>query len=301
MVTGYLHHKYAESLQEFGTPRELPRCAGWVLVRQIPGSPYYDGMGCYPIFACRDWSQLHADLKSLGDDLVTLTLITDPFWGGKLEDLQRCFDLVIPFKEHFVSDLSRPITEIVSKHHRKNARRALRDVCVERCPDPEQFLDEWADLYAVLIKRHDIGGIRAFSRQGFSRQLRVPGMVCFRVVYQDDVVGGNLFYVQGDVAYGHLSAFSPQGYALGASYAVKWAAIEYFADKLRWLTLGAGAGVWGDDSDGLTRFKRGWSTGTRTAYLCGRIFDQGRYSEVVRGKGVPSTGYFPAYRSGEFE
>jgi len=36
-------------------------------------------MGCYPIFACMDWSQLHIDLGHIGDDLVSLALVTDPF------------------------------------------------------------------------------------------------------------------------------------------------------------------------------------------------------------------------------
>jgi hypothetical protein len=43
-VNGYLRPGYAESL-EFGTPRELPRCGGWVLERQIPGFPDQDAMG----------------------------------------------------------------------------------------------------------------------------------------------------------------------------------------------------------------------------------------------------------------
>jgi hypothetical protein len=79
MITGYLHPGYAASLAEFGTPRLLPRSEGWILERQIPGSPYSDGMGCYPLFACQDWSQLHADLESIGSELVSLALVTDPF------------------------------------------------------------------------------------------------------------------------------------------------------------------------------------------------------------------------------
>ena len=77
-VNGYLHPGYAESLAEFGTPRELLRCGGWVLERQIPDFSYSDGMGCYPLFCCSDWSQLHKDLQDI-DDLVALALVTDPF------------------------------------------------------------------------------------------------------------------------------------------------------------------------------------------------------------------------------
>lgn len=64
--------------------------------------------------------------------------------------------------------------------------------------------------------------------------------------------------------------------------------------------LGAGAGIDDKGTDGLTRFKRGWSTGTRTAYFCGRVFDHAKYSELVRATSASATNYFPAYRAGEF-
>jgi len=302
MVTGYMHPEYAESLMEFGTPRELPKCEGWILERQIPGFPYRDAMGCYPLFACRDGSQLHVDLEDIGNELVSLSLVTDPFGEYDAAYLHRCFkDLVIPFKEHFIIDLCRSIDTFVSSHHRRYARKALKDVYVERCQDPSQFLNEWVNLYANLIETHNIKGILAFSHSAFAKQLSVPGIVVFRAVYEETTVGMLLWYVQGEVGYYHLGASSDHGYELRASFALFWSAIEYFAaNGLRWLNLGAGAGVESSGADGLSRFKRGWSTGTRTAYFCGRIFDHARYSEIVKAKGIPATDYFPAYRKGEF-
>jgi len=301
MVTGYLHPRYAESLSEFGTPRELSRCGGWILERQIPGFPCRDGMGCYPLFACQDWAQLHADLESLGNELVSLSLVADPFGSFDLAYLQRCFDLVIPFKEHFVADLRRPISEIICKKWRQYSRRARKNgICVEKCQEPTQFLDEWVALYNNLTDRHSIKGIRAFSRRSFAQQLSIPGIVMFRALFQDITVGAHLWYVRGEVAYSHLSAYNPVGYELRASSALYWSATEYFVGKLRWLNHGAGAGVKSNGTDGLSQFKRGWSTGTRTSYLCGRILDHERYSEIVKARGISATDYFPAYRIGEF-
>jgi hypothetical protein len=257
-------------------------------------------MGCYPLFACQDWSKLHLDLKELGDDLVTLTLVADPFGAYDVEYLEQSFDVVTPFKEHFVADLSRPIGDIASKHHRYYARRAFRDLEVKRCADPESHLDEWLDLYAALIKRHRITGIRAFSKDAFAKQLAVPGMVYFRALSQGTTVGANLVYVQGEVAYTHLSAFSARGYELRAAYAIRWCVIEYLINRVRWLNLGSYAGLGNVDDKGLKQFKGGWATGIRTAYLCGRIFDHGKYVELARARSIPVTDYFPAYRQGEF-
>ena len=87
--SGYLHPAYADSFAEIATPRELPHSGGWFLERTIPGSDLRDGIGCYPLFACRKWKGLAQDLPALADRLVSLCLITDPFGDFHEEDLSR--------------------------------------------------------------------------------------------------------------------------------------------------------------------------------------------------------------------
>lgn len=301
-LTGYLHPGYAESLAEFGTPRHLPQSGGWILERRIPGFPDCDGISCYPLLACEDWSRLDADLEGVESELVSLSAVTDPFGYYDSTYLRRCFpDVVLPFKEHFIIDLSRPMSTFVHPHHRRYARHALRNLHIERCQNPMQFVDDWVRLYSTLIGRHRIKGISAFSKGCFAKQLRVPGIIVFRAIHRETTVGMTLWYLHGEVGYYHLGAYNALGYQLHASFALFWFAIEFFAaNALRWLNLGAGAGVNAGGGDGLTRFKSGWSTGSRTAYFCGRIFNQERYSAVVKAKGVSVTDYFPAYRKGEF-
>lgn len=126
MVTGYLHRDYAESLAEFGEPLLLPKSEGWILKRRIPDFPAFDAMGCYPLFACSDWSRLDSDLDELKADLVSLTLVADPFGNHDVEGLRRCFrDLVIPYKEHFVVDLSLPLPPL--------RRPAIATMRAKRC------------------------------------------------------------------------------------------------------------------------------------------------------------------------
>jgi hypothetical protein len=300
MVTGYLHHSYAESLAEFGIPHLMPRSGGWILKRRIPGYPYYDAMGSYPLFMCRDWTQLQVDLADLEDELISLTLVADPFGKYDLAALRSCFDAVVPFKQHFVIDLNYPLDMLGSRHHKYYARRSLRDVLVEVCPNPTEFLGDWIGLYANLRERHGLQGIRAFSEKAFASQMDVPGAVLFRAVSRNSTVGMDWYYSQGEVSYGHLAAFSPDGYRVAASYALQWAAIEYFRGRSRWLNLGGGAGVENTVTDGLSLFKKGWATGTRPSFLCGRIFQREKYSEMAKAKGVCAGEYLPAYRKGEF-
>jgi Acetyltransferase (GNAT) domain len=300
-VAGYLHGAYAASLAEYGTPLMLPRSGAWVLRRRIDGVALHDAMGCYPLLACREWTQLPRDLEDLEQDLVCVSAVPDPFGDFPLELLAECFDLVRPFKEHFVIELARSPSSYVSVHHRRNVRRALRVVDVEACDDPPAVLEDWAGLYSHLVQRHEITGIRSFSRSSFARQLAVPGISVFRATHARRTVGMLLWYVQGDVAYYHLGASNALGYDLGASFALFWSAIDFFTNSgLQWIDLGSGAGLVDSATDGLRRFKRGWSTHTRTAYFCGRIFDARRYAALAAATDTENAVYFPAYRSGEF-
>ena len=234
--------------------------------------------------------------------MITLAVVTDPFGEYDSAYLNWCFeDVIIPFKEHYIVDLARSMNTFACSHHRRYARKALRHLCVERCEDPSQFIDEWVDLYSILIRKYNIKGMLAFSRDAFDKQLSVPGIVVFRAMYEQTTVGILLWYIQGEVGYYHLGAYSDLGYEMRASFALFWFAIEFFsACGLKWLNLGAGAGVQGNETDGLSRFKRGWSTGTRTAYFCGRIFNRAKYAQMVKAKGISAGDYFPAYRQGEF-
>lgn len=302
-MNGYAHPAYAKSFEEFGKPIELPRSKGWILKRKIPDFPYYDAMGCYPLFSCENWSELYYDLEhNMEEDIVCLSLVTDPF--GEFDEgyLKRCFkDVVIPFKDHFIADLNKPLETIVKSSRRRWMRKAFKNVTVEPVKNPKKYLNEWTTLYNMLIKKHNIKGIRAFSKKSFRKQLEVPGVVVFRAIHDNKTLGMHIWYVQGDIAHGHLGSYSKEGYKLYVPYALYWYILKHFQEKgLRWVNFGAGAGIKSKSKDGLSKFKSGWSTDTKTTYFCGRIFDHQKYSEIIEKKKMFDTDYFPAYRKGEF-
>jgi len=298
MSQGYLDPLYASSFAEFGEPRRLVHSSGWVLEREIPDSDVRDAMGLYPLFCCEDWSALSRDLGDAGQSWISLAVVTDPLGEYDQTLLERTFDIVLAYKEHYIADTRAPLRDTVSRSHLSNARRALRKVDVEVCDDPASYVDDWVELFAVLAEKHAITGLRAFSRDAFTKQLQVPGLVMFRADRGGRTVGFDLWFVQDDIAQGHLVAFSEEGYALRASYATKWTLLNYFANRVRWVNFGGLPGVTDQLSAGLRHFKRGWSNTTKTAYFCGRIFDPKTYS--LLSERVPETTFFPAYRAGEY-
>lgn len=294
MAQGYLSPLYSCSLAEFGDPLYLPASQSTILKRSIPRTPFYDAMGCYPLLCCQKWSALPQDLAQLSSELVSLTAVTDPLGAYTLADLEQSFNTrIIPFKRHWLVQGGRPPDSVASSHHRYYTRKALSAVEVEMTLQPQQYLDEWCQLYQNLCSRHSITGIQAFSATAFAQQLTIPGTILFVARVKTQIVAAHIWYQQGACVYSHLAAASELGYQLMAAYALYWHALDYFAEQADWIHLGAGAGLAEDPKDGLTRFKKGWATESRTAYLCGHIFDPERYQTL---SSKSQTGYFPAYR-----
>lgn len=295
----YTASAYAASQREMGLPLALECCGGWVLRRPVPESGRHDAMGCYPLFACRDWDRIGQDVDALRQRLVSLTLVSDPFAPIDPASLGGTFDVVRPFKTHFVADLDLAPERIASPHHRYEARRGLRRVEVDVCWRPRAHVDDWVELYAQLVAYRGLSGPHAVSATSFSELFELDDVVMLRAIADGATVGAQILVLQGDVAHAHLAAFTPAGYRLGASYALDWVAIESMKERARWLNWGGQAGLKEDPDDGLARYKRGWATHTRQAWLLGAILDPDAYAEVCGGGGASRT-YFPAYRSGEF-
>jgi hypothetical protein len=300
-ISGYLHPQYAKSFNEFGELRKLIRCGGWIIQRNIPATSYLDAMGCYPFFICHDWGRLHEDLNEMKSDLVSLVLVTDIFADVDKSYLEKHFSIIKIFKKHQISNLEDNFENYISKHHRYYAKRSLRKLKVEFCFEPIHCLEDWIKLYDNLSIRHKISGIRRFSKESFKMLLDVPGIFIVIGKIEGDVVGAHIIVIVGNYAYSHLAAFSDKGYRNFASYGIYWMTLEYLSHrKIKLFDLGGVSGIEDNSEDGLSRFKKGWSSGSMTNFLCGCIFDHRKYMEILRMRKISAENYFPAYRKGEF-
>jgi len=298
---GYYHPDYARSLEAFGEPVELKRCGGYILKRTIPGFQFCDAMGCYPLFCCNDWKLLCADISQLKQEVIALGLVTDPFAGIEPQELEKCFEIIFPFKNHYIIDLTRNWEQRIDRRHKQKISKALEIQSIEICDQPLKYLEEWTELYGVLIQRHNIFGIKAFSKECFKKQLGIPGMILIVGKVGREIAGANLIIIDGKYAYDHLAAYSLKGYEISASYGILWATFQYLAKRgIHYCDLGGASGVKPNARDGLDQFKRGWTKDTLVSYFCGQVFDSAIYERICREMGICGCNYFPAYRTGEF-
>jgi hypothetical protein len=291
---GYKSDEYAVAMSHLGEINFLS-AGGFVIARRIPGTDLHDAMGPYPLLCCDDWYKMPMDSMALSrEGLVSLTFVADPFGNYDLGSLHPFFDTVRAFKTHYVVNLN---GTDVSPHHERCAEEATEGVDVVIDDDPHELASRWVQLYGHLVDKHSITGLTAFPEGSLRMMLEVPGVTTFSAVANGEVVSMLIWYRQGSVAYYHLGASSERGYELKASFALFAKAIEHYAALgLHWLDLGGGAGLNDDPTDGLARFKRGWATGTRAAWLFGKVLNREAYDELSEGRDAR---YFPAYRSEE--
>lgn len=293
--SGYRSAAYALALADVGQPLALGATGGFVLERRIPGTQKRDLMAPYPLFACADWDELEAALEQLGRDHVSITLVTDPFCPIPAERLAEIFPVCRPLHDHFVIDLAAPLH--LSRHHRRKLRQAA-DLCLASGPAEVSMAADWIRLYEVLVTRKNIRDMRGFGAGSLRKQLLVPGAHLLTAWEGAEAVGADLYFLDGEVAYAHLSAYSERGYELSASYVMMDRAIEYFRGLgARYIDLG-GAPAAG--ASGLLDFKSGWTRLTRPSYLCGKVLDPIAYQDLCPS-GAASSAYFPSYRQGEFK
>ncbi|MDP2834905.1 MAG: GNAT family N-acetyltransferase [Pseudomonadota bacterium] len=292
----YQSEAYARALHHGETANFPYAQSGWIR-RPIPGSTLFDGMGTYPLMCCGDWSRLGDDLAALEGGIVSFAAVIDPLGDYDEAVLRAAFpDLLFPYKQHYTVDLTRPLAETVSKHHKYYARRALREFRVELSETPTDHAESWVSLYSELMERNQITGAAAFSPASLKAQLGVPGIQVYCAYEGETIVGIQLWVVQGSAAYYHLSASSQRGYERSVAYALVWKALENLqASGVTLANLGGGAGV-NTGSAGLTEFKSGWSDGQRTAWFGGRILDRERYP-LLSASTPSNTPFFPLYRA----
>ena len=298
-MTGYQNKKYAFSLSEIGAPVYLKNSGAWVIERTIPNTNYKDAMGCYPLFACENWAGLAEDIESKRKDWISFSIVTDPFGRFCEQSIKETFtDKCFPFKNHFAINLQTDWQNQLHKNHLRKARKAIKSLDIELVENPFESLDDWDKLYKILVARHNIKGMAKFSGKAFVGMFETPGLYVYKASLDGEIAGMVLFYEMDEVVYYHLGAYSDDGYRHNASFGLFFQAIKDFsALGKKWLNLGSGAGTAENENDGLTRFKKGWSSETRTTFFCGKILNKAIYTQLANRTGAGPKGFFPAYRN----
>lgn len=294
VAQGYQSSAYLKALSCLGRPFPLEGSSAALIARQVPDTEREDLMGPYPFLTADDWPNVLDTLEKVAGDYVALSFVTDPFCPVGLDDLSARFDVARVMNDQYIVDLTAPLTP--SRHHRKKLRMVREGLTLDlRLPTPEDA-EAFVRLYANLVDRKTIDDFRAFDQESLFAQVLAPGALIVEARLGGLLAGMDLYYVDGEHAHAHLSAYADVGYALSVSYPMMAFAINALGDYANALNLG---GAPASGGDGIRHFKKGWSNATRPSFLCGRVLDPKGYAQIAGCPFDPQS-YFPAYRAREF-
>lgn len=288
---GYASADYVRALGV--EPIPLGQTGGFLISRPIGDAGLTDLAGAWPLFTCTDWHELAGAVAAIPSGPVTLTLVSDPLAPLLQADLAAIFPVLRPLHDHWLIDLTIPPQ--LSHHHIRKLRQT-KVPQIKAGPATADLAQGWAELYAHLVEKKHISDARAFSVAALTAQLLVPGAEVVTAWDGETLLGVDLYYLDRGRAFAHLSAYAPAGYAASVSYPMMAAAMEHFAGRAQVIDLGGAPG--GVAGPGIAAFKTGWTQVTRPSYLCGKILDPVAYARLAQG--ADPSGWFPAYRAGEY-
>ncbi|MFT3733884.1 MAG: hypothetical protein QM776_02460 [Rhodocyclaceae bacterium] len=292
----YASASYARALPHMGQPVAIPEWGTSLIARDIPGADgAQDAAGTYPICILAADADLAGGLQRLQRaGFVSVTLVIDDFHHPGQKALHEHFDLVRPFKSHYIADFRRGEPCTPSRHHRNEIRRSLRQVRTAPFTLGER-MEEWLALYAQLGERHALSSLHRFPRTHFEMLATSDQFVSIGAFNtRDELLAAHIWAGDKGFWHSHLAASSAEGYACAAAYAVNDASIRYFSGECL-VNLGGGAGHTEQSDDGLAMFKKGFANGTALSYLCCAVLDAKRYN-ALSGE-HPAGSFFPAYRA----
>ncbi len=285
----YASSDYAYCFSEWGQPVPLGKQTT-LLARSLPHHSGHDLTGLYPRLPLSEMLNWPSEFEALAaQGYVSLAWVSDVFFAPDPAQLSILLDRHFAFKTHFIHDRQQPFA--YDRHHRYEVNKAHRQ-CQFREVALADILPAWQTLYAELDTKHQLEGFARFSPAHFQQLAHLPWLRSFGAFHEDELIAAQLWVIDGDYAYYHLSAASSVGYRRSASYGLLDVALQ--ALPVRQLDLGAAAGLNPAPDDGLTRFKRGFANRTAAAYFCGKILHQPTYATLCNG--LAPTSFFPAYR-----
>jgi hypothetical protein len=281
-------------LFHIGRAVAVPEWGCHVIARAIPEGGE-DATGCYPLAALDPSADLAAGIERLrAMGFVSVTLTLDNVHRPPLEAFQSSFDVVRPFKTHYLH--RGPLAHYQpSADHRTKIRRAQRSVETRpiRLAD---HLAAWSALYDGVGTRLGFSGVHAFPRPSFAMLAELPGIEAVGGFLDGELVSCCLWAVDRGHIFSHLVASDARGYEARAAYAVYDASVRHFADADA-INFGGAAGAADDPEDGLTQFKRGFANERAQSYICGAVLDRAAYQRLAPRGGADTDNFFPRYRT----
>ena len=185
----------------------------------------------------------------------------------------------------------------MSKNHRKNWRRAIRDGVEARVTHNPNEVDGFRNLYETSMVRLQAASSYWLNDQYWEslRDRLGNASLLVEAVYQDQVVAAAWCLLSEQYLHFHLSGTLDEGRLIGGAYVCRVAAAQWAKDS--GLSLAHHGGGVGGSQSSLLDWKRKFDQATPLGdfYVAKVIHNKEAYNELSAN--APRTDYFPPWRA----
>ncbi|MBB1032740.1 GNAT family N-acetyltransferase [Dietzia sp. SLG310A2-38A2] len=275
-----------------------------LLLRKVPGTPYFDATSPYGYGGLRgdpvsieSFEPAFAQWASR-NNVIAAFLRSDPTNGQQYRLAHSASGLVqLGSTVLWPTDDPGSLMSGMKKKHRQYTRKARRSGLTVCARQEVQDLQSFADLYSTSMKRLNASEYYGFGQSYWDALASADDfdLLLVEVAFDGEIVCGLICLVGGETLHAHLLGTSDAGRDMKANYLAYYTAAEWSATNgLANFHLGGGFG--GEESD-LLEWKAGFCPAAPLAdfSVSKMVLNQHAYIEVA---GTASTeGYFPPWRS----
>jgi len=182
---------------------DLPEWQTALLNRSIPGTEWFDALGCYPLTVFGPAPDLQAGRERLrAAGLVSVALVPDPITSPSPHVFSAVFEICRPFKTHYLIDREAGPVHF-AKNHRWSVRQAGKH-CGFEAIDLRENLEVWLALYRHTLARHQATGIYDFAPAYFRALAEMPAVTALAARHEGEIVAIILWVRNGEIVYAHV-------------------------------------------------------------------------------------------------
>lgn len=258
-------------------------------------SPYgYGGFwsdSCLPVELVKEYDE-YCRQKGYISEFVRFELFSE---------YEKIYDGVVESHTHnVVRFLNMPIEEMLMDFEhkvRKNLKRAEKNNLRIYVDETGERLEDFLKIYYGTMDRNHAKDNFYFKKEFFETINTMQGnFAYFHVLYENKIISTELVINGSEYCYSYLGGTDKEYFPLRPNEFLKFEVIKWAKKKgMKAFVLGGGYGA----DDGIFQYKKALApNGVVDFYIGKKIFDQNKYDELVKLRGVElENNFFPLYRS----
>lgn len=184
------------------------------------------------------------------------------------------------------------------KTYSSNTRNILRK-CEENLKIEESYnLDNFIELYEKTMKKNEASSFYFFSKKYYENLLNNKNIKLYEIKKDNEIISSAFFMFDSNFGHYHLSANDYENRKYNANYFILDQLFEFAKQNNKKYFI-LGGGTTSSPEDTLLKFKKKFSSLTKSFYISGKVYNREIYSKYIdiwEKASIENIKYFLKYR-----